>query len=140
MSITASAPTVKPRITPDQQVRWLEAAKGFLRDGESMDAVDAFLQAEGCPPRLRRELLRQANAGSLGKHRGNGLRLLATGLGVIALGAEVVWWAMSSGGMHHSGRLAFAGTVIAVVGLQMGLVGAWKMLTGSRVDVTAERG
>lgn len=133
-----AAPPAKPRITQTASQRWLESARRFLADGESMEAVDAFLQREGCPPRLRQELLRQADVRSRGWHRGMGLRLVVIGLGVMVLGGAVESWATSDVTRHGS-VLAFWGWVIVAVGAQVGLAGAWKLVTGSRVDLTADR-
>jgi len=146
MNDNAPARPVKARITHGAQQRWLEDAHGFLQNGESPAAIDAWLRDEGCPPRLRQELLRQADARHLGEHRRQGLRVLALGLAAIALGGVLAWWALSTlvppagGGLHHGGRLLFAGAVTAVVGAMVGLVGVWKMVTGSRVDLFAEMG
>jgi hypothetical protein len=144
MSENEAAAPARPRITPAARQRWLEAAQEFLQGGETTQAVDAFLQREGCPPRLRHELLRQAHARSLGPHRAQGLRVLAMGVGVAILGSAILWWARTtfvvsqSGVVGHPARLSFCGVVVIVVGAWMALVGAWKILTGSRIDITAE--
>ena len=143
MSEFAAEP-VKSRITPAAQERWLQEAKERLLAGHSVTVVDGLLKDAGCPPRLRQELLARADARSRGPHRAKGLRVLLAGVGVAALGGLVIWWARTtlvvsmSGQVHHPGKLAFCGVVIAVVGAWMGLVGVWKMLTGSSIDITAE--
>jgi len=137
MSEIDAVRTARPRITQTAQQRWLDQARQFLRDGETKEAVDAYLQNQGCPPRLRGALLLQADSARRGRQRRQGLRVLALGLGVIALGAAIEWWAMH-GGSQPFNRLAFWGMVTAASGLQIGLVGAWKLVTGSRVDITAD--
>jgi ferric-dicitrate binding protein FerR (iron transport regulator) len=143
MSEFAAEP-VKSRITPAAQARWLEEAKERLLAGHSLEVVDGLLREAGCPPRLRQELLARADARSRGPHRAKGLRVFLAGGGVLALGAVLIWWARMTWmdamthRLGHNDRLAFCGMVIAVVGAWVGLVGIWKMLSGSSVDITAE--
>jgi len=138
MTDTAADRPVKARITQTAQQRWLEQARQFVRNGDSGEAVDDWLQAQGCPPRLRQELLAQAAAAGRDRHRGDGLRVLAAGLAVSALGVAVRQWATHDGVTRLSGRLEFWGLVIGAVGVMVALVGGWKMLTGSSVDLTSE--
>jgi hypothetical protein len=66
------------------------------------------------------------------------------GGGEAVLGSAIQWWARTtfvvsmSGVVHHPGRLSFCGVVVIVVGLWMGLVGAWKIISGSGIDIAAE--
>lgn len=143
MSEFATEP-VKSRITPAAQERWFEEAKERLLDGHSLEVVDGLLKDAGCPPRLRQEILARANARSRGPHRAKGLRVFLAGVVVLAIGAVLIWWARMTWmdtmthRLGHNDRLAFCGMVIAVVGAWMGLVGVWKMVSGSSVDITAE--
>ena len=124
---TASTRPVKARITHAQIQRWQEAAAGFIEHGESPAGMHAYLAEQGCPPRLRDEVLRQARASVRGEHRGIGLRLFGLGLAGTGLGAS-----MAYGGVNaHNGALVRIAIGVLILGVPPLFYGGWKLLTGS---------
>jgi hypothetical protein len=145
MTESTAAARVKPRITHAAQQRWLEAALGFIQDGQTTAYVEAWLQEEGCTPRLRQELIGQALARLRGQRRGAGLRLVAIGAGLAALGGGLLWMALV--GMHppddgrmHNMRLVIIGAIVSATAFPFLAFGAWAALTGRLVDPTTRLG
>ena len=143
MNDKATTP-LKARITHAQQVRWMEAAVAFMEEGESPAGVRAWLQDEGCPPRLRDELLRQATAKLKGEHRRIGLGMLALGIVLTAGGAYCGYGAFNGVPVGDGMRMAGGGLFKLGVGLLLGGVpllfyGGWKVLSGSIVAAPAAR-
>lgn len=143
MTEPSIATRVKPRITHAARQRWLEDAIGLLQDGVTAADVEAWLQDQGCTPRLRDELIRQAAARLRGQRRGAGLRLVALGAGLAAIGGGLLWLALV--GLHppddgelHNRHLVIFGAIVSASALPFVLFGAWAALTGRLVDPTTE--
>ena len=137
---TATPQPVKARITHGQLVRWQQEAAGFVEVGESPAVIHAWLQEQGCPPRMRDEVLRKARESVRGEHRGIGLKLFAagavgTGLGVSAIVGSARA-AFSNDGQHAYGA-GYFGVKLAIGLLFLSVpplvYGGWKLLTGSTV-------
>lgn len=141
-----NAPTrpVKARITHGQQQRWKDEAAAFIEHGESDAGIRAYLQAQGCPPRLREELLRQARTSVRGEHRRIGLRMFALGLAATLGGAACGFYAYSGvpvgeGVRMHSGGLLKMALALLVLGVPPMMYGGWKTISGSTVAAPPER-
>ena len=141
-----NAPThpVKARITHGQQQRWKQEAAGFIELGESDAAIRAYLQEQGCPPRMRDELVRQARASVRGEHRGIGLRMFALGLAATLGGAACGFYAYSGipvgdGARLYSGGLLKMALALLVLGVPPMMYGGWKLISGSAVAAPPAR-
>ena len=135
---TAPTRPVKARITHGQQQRWKEEAAGFIETGESDAGIRAYLQEQGCPPRLREELIRQARASVRGEHRGIGLRLFGLGVAATLGGAACGYYAFigvpTGDGMRtHYGSLLKMCLALLMLGVPPMIYGAWKIISGSTV-------
>ena len=140
-SNAATATPAKARITHAQQQRWKEEAAGFIETGESDAGIHAYLQEQGCPPRLRGELIRQARASVRGEHRGIGLRMFGGGLAATVAGVCLVIAGFGGfGGVHVYGagavKMAFC---LLVLGVPLLAAGTWKLLSGSTVGAPPAR-
>jgi hypothetical protein len=144
MHSSATPQPARTRITHAQQVRWQEEAAAFIEHGESPAGIHAYLQEQGCPPRLRDELLRKARASVRGEHRAIGLKLFGVGALGTFLGAATIYPAMRSAmngddPHYYSGatfRIAIGVLFLAVPPL---IYGGWKLVTGSAVDAPPQR-
>jgi hypothetical protein len=140
-SNTAPVAPAKVRITHSLQQRWKEEAAGFIETGEPDAGIHAYLQAQGCPPRLRSELIRQARASVRGEHRAIGVRLFAGGLAATAAGVCcLIAEFRGVGGVHVYGigamKLTFG---LLALGVPLLAAGTWKLLSGSTVGAPAAR-
>ena len=140
-SNTAPAAPAKVRITHSLQQRWKEEAAGFIETGESDAGIHAYLQEQGCPPRLRGELIRQARASVRGEHRGIGLRMFAGGLAATVAGVCcLIGQFRGVDGVHVYGigalKMAFC---LLVLGVPLLAAGTWKLLSGSTAGAPAAR-
>jgi hypothetical protein len=135
---TASTQPAKSRITHSQLVRWQQEAAGFIEHGESPAGIHAYLQGQGCPPRMRAEVLRKARESVRGEHRTIGLKLFAVGVAATGLGAAMGYGAFNGVPVGDGARVYGGGSFklaicLIIFGVPPLIYGSWKLLTGSTV-------
>ncbi len=144
MKDNAPVRPVKPRITHGQQQRWQQEAAAFIEHGESVAVIQAWLQEQGCPPRMREDVIRKARASVRSEHRVIGLRMFLLGVGATALGAICGYGAWSGvpvgdGERLHGGGFLKLALALLILGVPPLIYGGWKMLSGSTVAAPVER-
>lgn len=115
----------KTRITAALIAEWTRDAGVLLDANCSRTEVIRDLRARGCTPKLAEQIITRARGPVRAAHRTLGLRAVFTGGGIILLG-----WVYSLV-FHHSFR---AWEIVGSGGL-VAVLGGFKMLTGSAVDI-----
>lgn len=128
---TPAAPE-KVRITPALIAEWTHDA-GVLLDANCSDAeVVRDLRERGCTPRMAEMIVARAKAPVRARHRGYGLLALLIGGGMLLLGFVLYKY---SGFAPHSGKGTLAALGLLIVGGMIALLGAYKVFSGSALDV-----
>lgn len=132
---TPAAPPQKIKITAQLIAEWEHDARVLLDANCSGREVISDLRSRGCTPLMAQRIVERVGSGVRAQHRMKGMMTLAGGV-VLAL---VGWWLLGQmrSGVHvyrgGKGTIAMAGLV--AVGCILALLGTWKLLTGSAVDV-----
>ena len=140
-----TTPAVRPRIDAAQIDEWRNEVLAAARNGMHEREIEAWLKAQGCPPRTREAIVLKARGARRTHHRGAGLKALFIGLGVCAGGAALAVLGIYGipVGDHmrvHSARLVLAGAAFLVLGMPLLLFGLYKTLTGSTAAVQTSTG
>lgn len=116
----------KNRITPALIAEWTHDAGVLLDANCSKAEVIRDLRDRGCTPRLAEQIVLKAKGPVRAAHRTLGLRALFGGGGMILFGwlRHLIF--------HHSGS---TWVVMAGGGSVLALLGGFKLLTGSAVDM-----
>ena len=140
-----TTPAVRRPIDAAQIDEWRNECLAAARHGTDEKTLEGWLKENGCPPRLRQDILLKARAERRTHHRALGAKALGIGVVLCVAGAAIAVVSYSGvpvGGHMRvsSGRAMLGGLALMGTGLTPLLFGAWKALTGSTVAVeTPER-
>lgn len=125
----------KVRITPRLIEEWEHEAKVLIDANSQAAEVMTHLLKQHCPPRQARQIVKRATATVRRQHRLYGLFALAGGSALALAG----WWLSGAPTSLSMLNLKGTGNEVLVLGIFTGiaitLIGTWKLLTGSAVDI-----
>ena len=121
-------PPEKVRITPQLIEEW-EYDAGVLLDANcGEEEIVRDLRERGCTPLLARQIVARARGPVRTQHRILGIYALLGGICLVLLG----WWSLHNSVLSHYHKVDIGEML---VGSLSALIGAFKLLTGSAVDV-----
>ena len=123
----------KVRITQQLIAEWEHDAKVLLDANCGAVAIIADLRERGCTPLLAKQIVVRVTGPVRARHRLYGLLALAGGSAL----ALVCWWLLSSNTPTHlpRGKGSVGVGLTLVFGIALALLGAWKLLSGSALDM-----
>lgn len=132
----------KIRITKTLIDEWNVDAVVLLDAKWSEAQVRQDLKERGCTPKLAEQILQRAKITVRARHRIEGMRAVAFGFGLIFLGFGMVYIGyvgIPIGNLRaHIGSLYIAGFMMALGGCTKVVIGLYKTLTGSTVEVNPD--
>jgi hypothetical protein len=131
----------KVRITSELTQEWADVAQDLLDDGQSPVQVIRYLKSLGCTPKLAERLVASAGRHVRSRHRGAGMRGVLVGLVLIAAGGAMLFVAHNGINIGkwnvRAGAFYIIAGVLTLSGVVPVLLGFYKMLTGSTVEINA---